>query len=139
VSLQNAQWNKQHATRVEQFAKNDIWLLTGKGALLIPSTSNGSQNVTSPILDASFSVVMLNCTAMRGHTISDFRMIGNPAMDRAEKSIALRGLATITMNDGPHTKVPISITIIDKSVMMIAIDEAKTAGHFGYTQSSKRC
>src|SRR5262249_42133426 len=112
VSLQNAQWNKPHGTWYEQFAKRGIWLLSGKWALSIP-TSKGSQNVTSPILDASFSMVMLNGTRMHKHTISHFIMIGVPIIDRAKNSTTLRGIATVTMNSEPLAKVPISITIVD--------------------------
>lgn len=133
ASLQNNQITKPHGTWFEQFAKGGIWLLSGKWTLGLPSATTQTKNVTTPTFDASFNMVMLNGTATHKHKISDFLMLGNPIINSTEHSTTLRGTVTVTMKDGPHTNVPISIKLIGKSVLSLGIDLTKTNGHFGAT------
>jgi hypothetical protein len=133
ASLQNSQVAKPHGTWYEQFVKNGIWLLSGKWNLVVPSTSTQTRNVTAPSFDATFNMAMINGTAMHKHKISDFRIIGNPVRNSTTNSIILRGTVTVTLKDGPHTNVPIIVTLIDKSVIRIGVDRTKTEDHFGGT------
>ncbi|MDP9290521.1 MAG: hypothetical protein M3P08_20315 [Thermoproteota archaeon] len=133
ASFQNNQIGKPHGTWAEQLSRNGIWLLSGKWTLDVPSRASGSQNTTAPTFDASFGMVLLNGTAMHKHRISDFKIIDNPITNSTDNSTTLRGTGTITLKDGPHTNVPISISIIGKSVIKIVIDPIKTDDHFGPT------
>ncbi len=131
ADFQNNHLGKLHGGWSEQIARNGIWILSGKWSLGLPSGSRSGGNVIAPVFDSSFSMVLLNGTGMHKHKISNFTMIGMPITNNTENSTTFKGKATVTMKDGPHTNVPISITIIDKSVIRIGIDRIKTANHFG--------
>jgi hypothetical protein len=135
ASLQNNQLLKPHGTWVEQFVRNGIWLLSGKWVLVVPSvsaTQTASKNTTSPTFNAAFSMVLLNGTAKHSHKISDFHMTSNPAVNRSMNSTTFRGTATVTLRDGPHTHVPIVITLLN-GVLQLSVDRLTTDNHFGYT------
>ncbi|HXX97955.1 MAG TPA: hypothetical protein VEL11_12665 [Candidatus Bathyarchaeia archaeon] len=40
-------------------------------------------------------------------------------------------IATVTMKDGPHIGVPISISIFNERAMSIWVDPSTTSNHFG--------
>jgi hypothetical protein len=134
ASLQNDQIGKPHGTWYEQFVRNGIWLLSGKWTLFVPSASanKATKNVTSPTFNAAFSMVLTNGTAKHSHKISDFRMIGSPVVNKTANSTTFRGMATVSLKDGPHTGVPVVITL-ENGVLRIAIDRLKTDDHFGTT------
>jgi hypothetical protein len=88
-------------------------------------------NSSSPILNASFYMIKLNGTSPHIHTISDFKMNGNPTV--SSNSTTINGTATVTMKNGPVKDVPISIKLIDESAVSIWFDPVKTGKHFGNT------
>lgn len=86
---------------------------------------------TSPILNATFYMMKTDGTASHTHTISDFKLVGDPVVN-ANNTI-YNGTSTITMKDGPVNDVPISIRLIDGSAVSIWVDPSKTDKHFGNT------
>src|SRR5215469_4884449 len=67
-------------------------------------------NSSSPALNSTFDMVMLNGTAPHKHTISDFKMTGTPTTKG--KATTYNGTATVTLKDTPITNVPISINLM---------------------------
>lgn len=132
VSLQNDQiFNRHGGSWADQFVRNGIWLLSGKWSIVTSGSSKSLQNMIAPRFNASFNMMLLNGTAIHKHKIFDFIMVGSPVISAAERSVTFKGTATVTMKDGPHTGVPIVITIYDKSILQIAVGQAKTNKHFG--------
>jgi hypothetical protein len=70
-------------------------------------------------------------TASHTHTISDFKLVGNPVVNA--NTTIFNGTSTITMKDGPVSDVPISIKLMDESAVSIWLDPTKTNKHFGNT------
>jgi len=64
-------------------------------------------------------------TASHTHTISDFKLVGDPVVNA--NTTIFNGTSTITMKDGPVNDVPISIRL------SIWVDPSKTDKHFGNT------
>ena len=50
-------------------------------------------------------------TASHTHTISDFKLVGDPVVNA--NTTIFNGTSTITMKDGPVNDVPISIRLMD--------------------------
>ena len=88
-------------------------------------------NTTSPILNATFYMMKTDGTASHTHTISDFKLIGNPVVNG--NATIFNGTSTITMKDGPVNDVPISVKLMDDSAASIWVDPSKTVKHFGNT------
>jgi len=88
-------------------------------------------NTTSPILNATFYMMKTDGTASHTHTISDFKLVGDPVVN--ENVTIYNGTSTITMKDGPVNDVPISVRLLDDSAVSIWLDPSKTDKHFGNT------
>jgi hypothetical protein len=88
-------------------------------------------NTTSPILNATFYMMKTDGTASHTHTISDFKLVGEPVVN--DNVTIFNGTSTITMKDGPVNDVPISIRLMDDSAVSIWVDPTKTDKHFGNT------
>ena len=88
-------------------------------------------NSTSPILNATFYMMKTDGTASHTHTISDFKLVGDPVVNA--NTTIFNGTSTITMKDGPVNDVPISIRLMDDSAVSIWVDPSKTDKHFGNT------
>ena len=56
-------------------------------------------------------------TASHTHTISDFKLVGDPVVNA--NTTIFNGTSTITMKDGPVNDVPISIRLMDDSAVSI--------------------
>ena len=118
------------------------WILSGRWSMKTISvqspppapSANGQTNksTTSLVaLDSSFGMVKLDGSGKHSHKISNFKLIGSPISNN--KTITFNGTGTISMKDGPHNDVPISIKIIDKGAIIISMDPAKVNNHFGNT------
>ena len=70
-------------------------------------------------------------TASHTHTISDFKLVGDPVVNA--NTTIFNGTSTITMKDGPVNDVPISIRLMDDSAVSIKDNPSKTDKHFGNT------
>lgn len=88
-------------------------------------------NSSSPMFNATFNMFMLNGSAAHKHTITDFKISGNPIKNTMASTY--NGTATVSLKKGPVTGVPISIKLMDKSAVSIWIDPSKTENHFGNT------
>ena len=88
-------------------------------------------NTTSPILNATFYMMKTDGTASHTHTISDFKLVGDPVVNA--NATIFNGTSTITMKDGPVNDVPISVRLMDESAVSIWLDPSKTDKHFGNT------
>lgn len=88
-------------------------------------------NTTSPILNATFYMMKTDGTAPHTHTISDFKLVGDPVVN--DNATIFNGTSTITMKDGPVNDVPINVRLIDDSAVSIWVDPSKTDKHFGNT------
>jgi hypothetical protein len=88
-------------------------------------------NSNSPMFNATFNMFMLNGSAAHRHTITDFKMIGNPTTNN--NATTYNGTATVSLKEGPATGVPISIKLMGDNAVSIWIDPSKTGNHFGNT------
>jgi hypothetical protein len=90
-----------------------------------------NMNSTSPIFNATFYMMKKDGTSPHRHTISNFKITGNPLV--TGNSTTINGTSTVTMKDGPVNQVPTSIKLTDDSALSIWLDPSKTSGHFGNT------
>ena len=88
-------------------------------------------NTTSPILNATFYMMKTDGTAPHTHTISDFKLVGDPVVN--DNATIFNGTSTITMKDSPVNDVPISVRLMDDSAVSIWVNPSKTDKHFGNT------
>lgn len=88
-----------------------------------------SLNSYSPTFNATFNMFMLDGSAAHKHTITDFKMTGNPSTNG--NATTYNGTATVSLKAGPATGVPISIKLMGDSAVSIGIDPSKTENHFG--------
>ena len=88
-------------------------------------------NTTSPTINATFYMMKTDGTAPHTHTISDFKLVGDPVVN--DNATIFNGTSTITMKDGPVNDVPISVRLMGDSAVSIWVDPSKTDKHFGNT------
>src|SRR5919202_1380540 len=88
-------------------------------------------NSNSPMFNATFNMFMLDGSAAHKHTITDFKMTGNPSTNG--NTTSYNGTATVSLKAGPARDVPISIKLMGDSAVNIWVDPSKTENHFGNT------
>jgi hypothetical protein len=88
-----------------------------------------------PSLLSFTSLSSLSCISVRAldkemhsHSIYSFKLTHTSINKLAT---VFSGIATVSMKDGPHIGVPISISILNQRAMSIWIDPTKTNNHFG--------
>ena len=111
------------------------WILdTGGWGLLVPKPIQVSQTVvpvnSGVIFTASFGMTKLDGTQSHRHLITDFNLT---KFSETNTVRTYNGTATVTLKEGPQTAVPISIQIMNESIMSLWIDPTKTDNHFGNT------
>ena len=106
------------------------WILSGTWGLMIPEPSEVtiSHQPTSAMFHAHFEMIKTNGKEMHSHSIYSFKLIHTSINNLAT---VFSGIATVTMKDGPHIGVPISISIFNQRAMSIWIDPSTTNNHFG--------
>jgi hypothetical protein len=105
------------------------WILSGVWRLIIPPFEvTSSHQPTSAIFRAHFEMIKTNGKEMHSHSIYSFKLTHTSINKLAT---VFSGIATVTMKDGPHIGVPISISILNQRAMSIWIDPTKTNNHFG--------
>jgi len=105
------------------------WILSGVWRLIIPPFDvTSSHQPTSAIFRAHFEMIKTNGKEMHSHSIYSFKLTHTSINNLAT---VFSGIATVTMKDGPHIGVPISISILNQRAMSIWIDPTKTNNHFG--------
>jgi hypothetical protein len=109
------------------------WLVTGKWNMSIPTATSQSNNQTSLTnFKASFTMIKLDGTEKHKHTISDFRLLGSPQSNNI-KSATITGTVTVSLKDGPHNNVPITIKVQNGGAISIMPKPTSVNGHFGNT------
>jgi hypothetical protein len=105
------------------------WILSGVWRLIIPPFEvTSSHQPTSAIFRAHFEMIKTNGKEMHSHSIYSFKLTHTSINKLAT---VFSGIATVSMKDGPHIGVPISISILNQRAMSIWIDPTKTNNHFG--------
>ena len=106
------------------------WILSGTWSLIIPEPSEVtlSHQPTSAMFHAHFEMIKTNGKEMHSHSIYSFKLIHTSINNSAT---VFSGITTVTMKDGPHIGVPISISIFNQRAMSIWIDPSTTNDHFG--------
>jgi hypothetical protein len=119
----------------DETGKSPTWILSGRWNMMNMTTQPSLEGVsqTPQLFNASFAMVKLaDGTAKHRHNITDFKL--NSASIIKNKLSTFNGTATVTLKDGPHTDVPISIKLLGKSgAISIWIDPTKVNNHFGNT------
>jgi hypothetical protein len=114
---------------------NPTWIVSGlyKGSVSMHNeTEHGaSSSLPNATLDAKFSMVMTNGSAMHEHRIYDFTLT-KVSMPNNSTTV-YNGTTTITMRQGPVTDVPMSIKAMDNNAISVWIDPTKIQNHFGNT------
>ena len=115
---------------------NPTWIVSGlyKGSVSVHNeTEHGAAKSSLPnaTLNAKFSMVMTNGSAMHEHRIYDFTLTDMSMPNNS--TTVYNGTATITMRQGPVTDVPMSIKALDNNAISVWIDPTKIQNHFGNT------
>ena len=95
-----------------------------------PLQVTSSHPPSSAIFHAVFEIIKTDGKGIHAHSIYDFKLTHTSTNNIVT---VFSGTATITMKDGPHTNVPIRISIVNQGAMSIWIDPTKTDNHFGNT------
>jgi hypothetical protein len=88
-------------------------------------------NSNNVVFNAQFSMTKLDGSAKHSHTISNFKVMGNPV--NSTSGIAYNGTATISMKEGPVDNVPVTISLLPNGDFSIMVDPKTTSNHFGNT------
>lgn len=115
--------------------KSPEWILSGNWVTNIINKTMTDFNKTNPAkFDATFTMTMVNGSARHQHHISNYSLID---VKTENDTVTFKGLATVTLKDGPVVDVPIEIKIINNNLISIwfdpTFDPAKFEMHFGET------
>lgn len=112
-----------------QEGDSPAWMLSGNwNTNLINKSIDDFNTNNASKFDATLSMIMLNGSAKHQHHISNFLITD---VTDENDTISYKGLATVTMKDGPITDVPTEIKIINKNVISIWFDPTVVKNHFG--------
>jgi hypothetical protein len=113
------------------------WIVSGQLQMLLFKPRLEEQKVQPAFATFStlLSMVHLNGTALHQHSISDFKLTSANSLTTANhySTVTFNGTATVTLKDGPHPNVPISIKIMNGHTISLWIDPTKVGNHFGNT------
>jgi hypothetical protein len=116
------------------------WLATGQWNMSMPTTTSSQRNPANPTIpmtfNTSFIMTKLDGTETHKHRISNFKLLSNPINNNLDSpSSVFIGTATITLKDGIHNGVPITIKILHHQSAVISImpNPTNVDGHFGDT------
>jgi hypothetical protein len=127
---------KNHATAVGSIANIELdsngqtaWIQSG--IWVIRASFNESSGTPDSVwLIAKFAMVKPDGTARHSHMIYGFKM-SEFSMEQNNTVHVVKGTATVTMKDGPVPDVPITIKVINGSVIGFWIGPDKVDNHFG--------
>jgi hypothetical protein len=113
------------------------WIVSGQFQMLLFKPRLEEQKVQPAFatLSTLLSMVHLNGTALHQHSISDFKLASANSSTTTNhySTVTFNGTATVTLKDGPHLNVPISIMIMNSHTISLWIDPTKVQDHFGNT------
>jgi hypothetical protein len=130
--------NKQYVFGSIDSIQNDksgkpAWILSGfwKTNLINQSQTNSENASAGAIFNTSFRMIMTNGSGMHTHTITNF-VLKNKSMPNKTTTV-FNGTASASMREGIVTNIPISIKVMNNSVISIWLDPAKVKNHYGDT------
>jgi hypothetical protein len=88
-------------------------------------------NSNNAVFNAQFSMAKLDGSAKHSHTISNFKVMGNPV--NSTSGTTYNGTATISMKEWPVDNVPVTISLSSNGDFSIMVDPKTTSNHFGNT------
>jgi hypothetical protein len=104
----------------------------GKAAWNLAGNWNSTGlNSKTPTFNSHFSMAKLDGSSKHTHTISNFKMAGNPVTNTT--GTAYKGTVTVTMKEGPVNNVPITVVLSPTGDLSITLDAKLTSNHFGNT------
>jgi len=99
------------------------WIITGVYKM---------ENVkTTPTFNSTFYMIKTDGTSEHVHSISDFKLSGDPIINSNNNSTVLNGTSTVTMKDGPVKNIPTQITLLGNNAISILLEPTKVNNHFG--------
>ena len=101
------------------------WNLEGKW------NSTGLNSDNAAVFNAQFSMAKLDGSSKHTHTISGFKIVGNPV--NSTSGTTYSGTATISMKEGPVDNVPVTIVLSPNGDFSLMVDPNTTSNHFGNT------
>lgn len=113
------------------------WILTGfwKTNLINQTTQTSSTNAPAigagAVFSTSFRMIMTNGSGMHTHTITDF-VLKNKSMPNKTTTV-FNGTSSASLKEGVVTGIPISVKVMNNSIISIWLDPAKVKNHFGNT------
>ncbi|HEY6950409.1 MAG TPA: hypothetical protein VI146_07345 [Nitrososphaeraceae archaeon] len=111
------------------------WILSGNWVTNIINKTMTDFNQTNPSkFDATFTMTMVNGSSRHQHHISNFSLTD---VKTENDTVTYKGLATVTLKDGPVADVPTEIKIINNNLISIwfhpGFEPTKFEKHFGET------
>jgi hypothetical protein len=104
----------------------------GKAAWNLAGNWNSTGlNSKTPTFNSHFSMAKLDGSSKHSHTISNFKIEGNPVTNAT--GTTYKGTTTVTMKEGPVNNVPITVVISPSGDLSIILDPKLTSNHFGNT------
>ena len=105
------------------------WVLSGHWNTNIFNKTLGDFNTnTQSKFDATISMVLLNGSSKHQHRISNFSITD---VTNENNMMSYKGLATVTMKDGPVSDVRTEIKLLNHNVISVWFDPAIVKNHFG--------
>jgi hypothetical protein len=126
ISIAHAQTTASKSGTITSTQKDQAgtWKLSG-------TWNFNNINSNTPTFTSAFSMAKLDGSAMHKHTITDFKLNGNPT--KTSTGTTYNGTATVSMKEGPVSNVPTSITLSNNGNISIMLDPKVTKNHFGNT------
>ena len=109
------------------------WVVVGQWRMeLAKPLSQSGPNPDAKNFNTRLTMATLNGTGIHRHTISGYNQTSG-THDAKTNSTEFKGTVTVNLKDGLHRDVPITIKILNDTVVAISLDGPKTNNHFGNT------
>ena len=105
-----------------------LWIISGIWKTNLSNQTQDAINNNSTVFDTSFEIIKTDGTSKHTHTITNFDLVDT--LNQNNHTV-FNGTGTISMPQGPVTKVPISIQVMNNTLGIINIDSNKIDNHFG--------
>lgn len=102
---------------------NKVWITTGKWNLISDPTKIGQSNLGTVGFNATIDMRGTDNLNEHEHKVSNFKLAQGSMHSTTQGSIfTFNGTATVKTPQGVYPQVPISIRLIDKSPISVAVD-----------------